>query len=225
MRLIAERYNAVRGQVEDAADCSGRPTDAVSIVAVTKHVGVPEIQAALAAGMLDFGENRVQEFEGKFGLFPEARWHFIGHLQTNKVKDVVGKAHLIHSIDSSRLLRYVDQKSAEAGVIQPVLLEVNVSGEASKGGFDPDEVREAIDESSAMDNVEVRGLMTMAPYARPEDVRWVFRALRELRDSLSAIAPDGVELEELSMGMTNDFRVAIEEGATIVRIGTAIFGR
>lgn len=225
MNLIAERYHAVRNQVADAADCSGRSAQDVSIVAVTKHVGVPEIQAALAAGMLDFGENRVQEFEGKFALFPQARWHFIGHLQTNKVKDVVGKAHLIHSIDSIGLLRFVDRKAGEIQAVQPVLLEVNVSAETSKGGFDPDDVREAIEESSVMPNVEIRGLMTMAPFVRPEEVRWVFRELRELRDSLTAIAPDGVELEELSMGMTNDFRVAIEEGATIVRIGTAIFGR
>jgi pyridoxal phosphate enzyme (YggS family) len=211
--------------VADAADCSGRRAEDVSIVAVTKHVGVPEVTSALSAGIRDFGENRVQEFEGKFGLFPDARWHFIGHLQTNKVKDVVGKAHLIHSIDSIKLLRFVDRKAAELGIVQPVLLEVNVSGEASKGGFDPRAVSEALDESSAMEGVRIRGLMTMAPFARPEDVRWVFRELRELRDSLGAIAPDGVELEELSMGMTNDFRVAIEEGATIVRIGTAIFGK
>jgi len=225
LSLIAERYSAIRKQVADAADCSGRSAEDVTIVAVTKTVGVAEVKAAIAAGVGDFGENRVQEFQGKYGLFPEARWHFIGNLQTNKVKDVVGRAHLIHSIDSLRLLSFVDRKAGEAGVVQPVLLEVNVSGEQSKSGFQRDDVLEALEESASMEFVEVRGLMTMAPYARPEDVRWVFRDLRELRDSLGAQAPDGVELEELSMGMTNDFRVAVEEGATIVRIGRAIFGR
>ncbi len=225
MSQIAERYHAVRRQVADAADCSGRSAEEITIVAVTKHVGVSEVQAALAAGMRNFGENRVQEFEGKFGLFPDANWHFIGHLQTNKAKSVVGKARLIHSIDSLKLLRFVEDKASEIGVVQPLLLEVNVSGESSKGGFEPARVLEALEQCSEMTAVEVRGLMTMAPFARPEEVRWVFRELRELRDSLRAMALDGVELAELSMGMTNDFRVAIEEGATIVRIGTAIFGR
>lgn len=225
MSLIAERYDAVRKQVADAADCAGRSADDILIVAVTKHVGVQEVEAALASGMRDFGENRVQEFEGKHALYPDARWHFIGHLQTNKVKDVVGKAYLIHSIDSLRLLRFVDRKAIEIGVVQPVLLEVNVSGEATKGGFDTHELADVIDEAAELDGVEIRGLMTMAPFTRPEDVRWVFRELRELRDSLSATAPDGVELDELSMGMTNDYQVAVEEGATIVRVGRAIFGR
>ncbi len=225
MNAIAERYEAVRNQVADAADCAGRLADEVAIVAVTKHVGVPEIRIAMAAGIRDFGENRVQEFLGKRGLFPEMRWHFIGTLQTNKVKDVVGRAHLIHSVDSLRLLEFIDRKACEQGVVQAVLLQVNVSDEASKHGFDPTEVREALVASTGMDNVEVRGLMTMAPLGRPADVRWVFRNLRDLRDSMSAMPLNGVELGELSMGMTNDYRAAVEEGSTIVRVGRAIFGR
>ncbi len=225
MSLIGERYGIIRNQVADAADHAGRSASDIAIVAVSKHVGVPEVIAALEAGIEDFGENRVQEFEGKFGLFPDARWHFIGHLQTNKVKDVVGKAHLIHSVDSLKLLSFIDHKAAEANVVQRVLLQVDISGEESKSGFDPDEVADAMIEASSLDNVEVRGLMTMAPFALAADVRWVFRELRELRDSLCAMPLNGVELDELSMGMTNDFRVAVEEGATIVRIGTAIFGK
>lgn len=225
MASIAVRYESVRRQVADAADACGRRESDVTIVAVTKTVGVVEIKAALAAGIRDLGENRVQEFQGKFGLFPEAHWHFVGTLQTNKVKDVVGKACLIHSVDSLRLLSHIDRRAAERGVVQPVLLQVNIAREASKHGFEPADLKDVLEEASHMDSLEVRGLMTMAPYARAEDVRWVFRALRELRDTLRASAPDGVELEELSMGMSGDFRVAVEEGATIVRIGRALFGR
>lgn len=225
MSSIAVRYEAVRRQVADAADACGRDPGDVTIVAVTKTVGVEEVTAALAAGVRDFGENRVQEFLGKYGLFPEARWHFIGTLQTNKVKDVVGKAQLIHSVDSMRLLSYIERHATERGVIQPVLLQVNISGEEAKHGLTVADLPDAIREASQMDSVEVRGLMTMAPLARAEDVRWVFRELREARDSLRATLPDRVELEHLSMGMSGDFRVAVEEGATIVRIGRALFGR
>lgn len=225
MTVVAARYEAVRRHVADAADVSGRDPGDVRIVAVTKTVGIGDIRQALDAGIVDFGENRVQEFLGKYGLFPDARWHFIGTLQTNKAKDVVGKAWLIHSVDSLRLLAEIGKRAAEQGVVQDVLLEVNVSGEASKHGFRPAEVREALVEASALVSVRVRGLMTMAPYARPEDVRWVFRDLKELRDSLREMPLNGVELDELSMGMTNDYRIAVEEGATIVRVGRAIFGR
>jgi hypothetical protein len=225
MTAVAERFGAVRRQVADAADAAGRDPADVRIVAVTKTVGIADIQQALDAGIYDFGENRVQEFLGKYGLFPDARWHFIGTLQTNKVKDVVGRAFLIHSVDSCRLLEEIDRRSAMAGVVQPVLLQVNVSGEATKHGFDTAEVRDALIDASRMENVEVRGLMTMAPYGRPEEARWVFRELKELRDSLREMPLNGVELDELSMGMTNDFRVAVEEGSTIVRIGRALFGR
>ncbi len=225
MPAIASRYEAVRRQVADAADVSGRQPSDVTIVAVTKTVGIAEVRAALTAGLEDFGENRVQEFLGKYGLFPDAHWHFIGTLQTNKVKDVVGRAWLIHSVDSLHLLAEISRRAEKAGVVQPVLLQVNVSGEESKHGFDCCDVREALIEASRMGSVEVRGLMTMAPFGRPEDARWVFRELRELRDSLREMPLNGVELTELSMGMSNDFRVAVEEGATIVRVGGAIFGR
>lgn len=225
MTAIAERYEAVRRQVADAADHVGRPADDVTIVGVTKTVGVEEITAAIAAGMTDFGENRTHEFVGKHALFPRVRWHFIGTLQTNKVKDVVGKAYLIHSVDSEHLLGTIDRKAREIGVVQPVLLQVNVSGEMTKHGLDPDELPHVLGAASGMTAVEVRGLMTMAPFGRPEEARPVFRGLKHLAASLSALHLDGVELDELSMGMTNDFKVAIEEGATIVRVGRAIFGR
>lgn len=224
MPSVAIRYESVRRAVAHAADISGRSPDDVTIVAVTKTVGVDAIRQALAAGISDFGENRVQEFLGKYGLFPDACWHFIGSLQTNKVKDVVGRACLIHSVDSLRLVEEIDRRSAAAGVVQRILLQVNVSGEESKHGFDPCDVRDALIDASHMSNVEVRGLMTMAPLGRPEQARLVFRELCELRDSLREMPLNGVELVELSMGMSGDFRSAVEEGATLVRVGHAIFG-
>jgi pyridoxal phosphate enzyme (YggS family) len=223
--VVASRYEAVRRQVWDAADCVGRDPAEVLIVAVTKTHGIDVIRQAIEAGINDFGENRVQEFLGKYGLFPTANWHFIGSLQTNKVKDVVGKASLIHSVDSLKLLAEIDRRAGDADVVQPVLLEVNISGEASKHGFRAEDVREALVEASHLSAVAIKGLMTMAPFGRAEDARWVFRELRELRDSLREMPLNGVELDELSMGMSNDFRVAVEEGATIIRVGNAIFGR
>lgn len=226
MSAVAARFEAVRRQVADAADVAGRDPSDITIVAVTKTVGIEDIRCAVESGLRAFGENRVQEFLGKYGLFPDVDWHFIGTLQTNKAKDVVGRACLIHSVDSLHLIEEIAKRAAAAGVVQDVLLQVNVSGESSKHGFRPDDVREALIEASrSREHLRVRGLMTMAPFGRPEDVRWVFRDLKELRDSLREMPLNGVELDELSMGMSNDFRVAIEEGATIVRIGRAIFGR
>ncbi|MBF4509165.1 MAG: YggS family pyridoxal phosphate-dependent enzyme [Aeromicrobium sp.] len=225
MSQIAERYASVRRRVADAADAVGRDADEVRIVAVAKTVGPPEVRDAIAAGVTDFGENRVQEFVAKRGLFPEARWHFIGTLQSNKVQHVVGKAYLIHSVDSVHLLERIDRVAGAMGVVQPVLLQVNVAGEVSKHGLDPDDVADVLRRSTELPGVDVRGLMTMAPLSRAESVRWVFRDLRRLFESLAAMRFNGVELTELSMGMTNDFEVAIEEGATIVRIGRAVFGR
>lgn len=225
MAAVASRYEAVRRHVADAADLVGRSWEEITIVGVTKTVGIDDIRLALTAGISDFGENRVQEFLGKYGLFPDANWHFIGTLQTNKVKDVVGRACLIHSVDSLHLLDEIGKRAQEAGVTQRVLLQVNVSGEGSKHGFESCDVREALIEASHLPNVAVHGLMTMAPFGRPKDARWVFRELRELRDSLREMPLNGVELDELSMGMSNDFRVAVEEGSTIVRVGRAIFGK
>lgn len=225
MAVVAARLEAVRRHIADAADVVGRDPADVTIIAVTKTVGIEDIRLALTAGVRDFGENRVQEFLGKYGLFPEASWHFIGSLQTNKVKDVVGRASLIHSVDSLRLLEEIDRRAEQANVVQRVLLQVNVSGEQSKHGFEPADVMEALVEASSMANVEVKGLMTMAPLGRIEDARWVFRELKELRDSLREMPLNSVELDELSMGMTNDYRIAVEEGSTMVRVGRALFGR
>ena len=225
MSQIAERYAAVRRRVSDAADAAGRHAGDVTIVAVAKTVGPPEVRDAIAAGVADFGENRVQEFVAKHGLFPHVRWHFIGTLQSNKAQHVVGKAYLIHSVDSVHLLDRIDRIASTMGVVQPVLLQVNVSGEQSKHGMAPDEAVEVVHHALELGSVDVRGLMTMAPLGRPESARWVFRDLRDLFESLAAMRFNGLEMSELSMGMTGDFEVAVEEGATIVRVGRAIFGR
>lgn len=225
MSAIAERYRSVLGTVADAADIAGRDPREVAVVAVTKTVGVHEITQAIAAGMTDFGENRAQEFVGKRALFPDVSWHFIGTLQTNKVKQVVGRAALIHSVDSMHLLQTVDRHAREIDVVQPVLLQVNVSREESKHGMTFEEAEDAVRAACRMPGVRVDGLMTMAPLTRSESVRWVFRECASWLGRLQSLHCDGVELTELSMGMTNDFPVAVEEGATIVRIGRAIFGR
>jgi pyridoxal phosphate enzyme (YggS family) len=222
---IAQRYESVLRHLADAADMAGRDPRDVTVVAVTKTVGVVEVRQAIAAGMTDFGENRAQEFTGKQALFPDMHWHFIGTLQTNKVKDVVGRATLIHSVDSMHLLRAVDHHASEIGVVQDVLLQVNVSGELSKHGMTEEEAEEAVRAACGLPGVQVRGVMTMAPYTRPQATRPVFRETADLLGRLQSMHCDGVDLTELSMGMTNDFRVAIEEGATIVRIGRAIFGK
>lgn len=225
MSAIAERYRKVLREVADAADMAGRDPDEVTVIAVTKTVGIPEVRQAIAAGVHDFGENRAQEFTGKQGLFPHENWHFIGTLQTNKVKQVVGKAALIHSVDSLTLMQAIDRRAQEIGAVQPLLLQINVSGEASKHGMTPEEAEEAVRAACDLPGVMVKGVMTMAPLARPESVRWVFREAALALGRLQALHCDAVDLTELSMGMTNDFAVAVEEGATIVRVGRAIFGR
>ena len=211
--------------ISDAADVAGRDPADVVLVAVTKTVGISEVAQAVAAGMHDFGENRAQEFVAKQGLFPLETWHFIGTLQSNKIKQVVGRAALIHSVDSLGLLEAIDRRAAEVGAVQPVLLEVNVSGERSKHGMTFDEAEECVRRAGDHPGVSVRGLMTMAPLGRAESARRVFRECNHWMGRLQSLHCDAVELTELSMGMSNDFSVAIEEGATIVRVGRALFGR
>jgi pyridoxal phosphate enzyme (YggS family) len=187
-------------------------------VAITKGVEVPAIRTAFNLGIRNFGENRVQEAEGKIvqlaDLKPDVTWHMVGHLQSNKVKTAAELFDIIHSVDSVRLAEILSRRVEKS---LPVLLEVNVSGEATKGGFSVGETEAAVKEIKQLINLKTIGLMTVAPFVTdPEAVRPVFRKLRELRDSLG--------LEHLSMGMTDDFEVAVEEGATMLRIGRAIFG-
>jgi len=215
---IQENLSRIRERVERACLKAGRSPDEVTIVAISKTFGVAAIREAYEAGMHDIGENRVQEAEPKIaelaaqGVRPT--WHMVGHLQTNKIKTALNIFDIIHSVDSLRLAEAISRHAARPF---PVLLEVSVAGEASKFGFSLEEIPSAVEAMCWLPNLDVQGLMTVAPVAAdPEEVRWVFRSLREVRDRLG--------LRHLSMGMTDDFEVAIEEGATLVRIGRAIFG-
>ena len=215
---IAENLARVRERIDAACRRAGRSPDEVTLVGVTKGFRPEAVAEAVAAGLSDAGENRVQEAEDKIdalaarGVRP--RWHLIGHLQSNKAKTAIDLFAILHSVDSIRIAEAISRRARK---LVPILLEVNVAQEASKFGFSVDEVPSALSAIQDLPNLDVRGLMTVAPLAAdPEAVRPVFRRLRELRDALG--------LRELSMGMTDDFEVAIEEGATLVRVGRAIFG-
>ena len=226
---IAANLQRVRSEIADAAARSGGSGDRVRLVAVTKAVGLDEIAALIALGQTDLGENRAEQ------LMPRARevaevglgvtWHMIGHLQRRKVRDLLPVVAMIHGVDSLRLAAEIDKRAAAADLLPvPALLEVNVSGEGQKYGFRPDEVEEALRNAAPMEHLNLRGLMTMAPFVDDAELtRPVFRGLRDLRDRLNETGVYPEPLTELSMGMSQDYVVAVEEGATIVRIGTAIF--
>ncbi|MCD4690253.1 YggS family pyridoxal phosphate-dependent enzyme [bacterium] len=223
---IANNIRAVKDRIEKAADRAFRDPADVRLVAVTKTVDVSRIVEAIEAGIDCIGENRVQEAATKFGeALPAVEKHLIGHLQTNKVKKALELFDFIQSIDSVRLAREVSVRSAAAGRTMDVLVEVNTSGEESKYGLEPAGTVEAIEEMADLDGIRIVGLMTIGAFLpNPEDVRPCFRALRAVRDKIEERVIPGVSMEHLSMGMTNDYEVAIEEGATIVRVGRAIFG-
>ena len=218
---IAERVDRVRKQVRAACERSGRDPSAVTLVAVSKGRPASEVEEVVRAGVRDVGENRARELHSKasdIGL--DVRWHFVGPLQTNKVR-YLDAASLVHGVQRVEEAEALHRRGEKLGRAYDVLVEVNVAGEPSKQGIAPDELPGFVRALSSYDRIRARGLMMMAPMAQtPEDVRWVFAEARRLRDR---VRPDG--LEELSMGMTDDFEVAIEEGATLVRIGRAIFGR
>ncbi len=222
---IKERYQVLLRRVESAATRVGRDPSSVRIVAVSKSQPNEKIMAAWEAGIRDFGENRAQEFIKKQNdIDLDITWHFVGHLQTNKVKMITGKALLIHSIDSERLAAEVNKHAKARGVQQDILLQVNESGETSKFGFTEKELEEALPNISALNNIKVRGLMTIAPLTDDDDEkRACFRRLAQLRHRLQEEYRD-LDLNILSMGMTDDFEIAVEEGANLLRIGTAIFG-
>jgi pyridoxal phosphate enzyme (YggS family) len=224
MSAIAERLVSIRARLESAAVAAGRDPAGVELIAVSKTHPAESVREAFEAGQAVFGENRVQELIAKAPLLPpKVRWHLIGHLQKNKIRKVLPLTELIHGVDSLDLARDIDRVAAELGLFPRVLLEVNVSGEESKFGFQPDAVRSQLDELLALPRVQVEGLMTIAPYVEnPEEVRPVFRNLRILRDELAGRT--STPLPTLSMGMSGDFEVAIAEGATLVRVGTSIFG-
>ena len=224
---IVDNLKTVTGRIAAAAKRSGRDLSSVDLVVVTKTVGVDMIRQAVAAGALTLGENRIQEAKEKIEkLGPIASWHLIGRLQSNKARHAVRLFDLIHSVDSLDLAMEIDKQAAKIGKVQDVLVEVNLSGEASKAGVASEDTLALIKGAARLKNIAIKGLMTMPPFSdSPEDSRPYFKRLRELSDSVARENIPGISMKELSMGMSGDFEVAIEEGATMVRVGTAIFGQ
>lgn len=224
MISLRENLEVVRGRIDDACRRAGRDPSEVTLVAVSKTWPADVVADVIEAGAKDLGENRAQELAQKAPLFAsrDLRWHFIGHLQSNKVRMVVGPAAVIHSVDRYGLAEAISRRAVALGIRQDVLIEVNVSGEVSKGGIEPGRCLSFAAEVATLEGLSVSGLMTMAPFADdPESSRSHFHDLRDLRDVLVREVPSAVDL---SMGMTRDFEVAVEEGATMVRVGEAIFG-
>ena len=224
MVSIAENLDRVREQIAHTAAKSGRSTNDVELVAITKTHPVEKVREAIDAGQVLFGESRVQEARVKIPELPSnIRWHFVGHLQKNKIRHALPLFEMIHSIDSLELAQDVNRIAQEQGLHPRVLLEVNVAGEGSKFGFQPNKLRQEMKRLLALPRLSIEGLMCIPPLVEEaEAARGCFVQLRELRDLLENEC--NVKLPQLSMGMTNDFSVAVEEGATLVRVGTAIFG-
>jgi pyridoxal phosphate enzyme (YggS family) len=225
MENVAENLERVRAQIAEAAKKAGRAVDAIALVAISKTHEAEKVRLAFDAGEELFGESRVQEARAKIPLLPSsARWHFVGRLQRNKVRQALSLFELFHSVDSLELARDMNRMADEEGLHPRVLLEVNVAGEGSKIGFAADTLREQMESLLELRRLTIDGLMTIPPLApEPEGSRRYFVALRELRDQFATEFQ--IELPQLSMGMSGDFIVAIEEGATLVRVGTAIFGK
>jgi len=226
---IADNVQKIREGIRQAALRVGRDPSTVQLVAATKTVSIGVLIEAYEAGVRIFGENRLQEAQEKIltiGPRQGLAWHFIGRMQSRKIKDIVGKFTLIHSVESVGQAHTIQAIAEKLGIQQPILLEVNVAGEDTKGGFACNDMRETMDQIGRFPHVAVRGLMTLPPFSdHPDDARPYFAELRKLRDSLVQHNPRYGGVQELSMGMSHDFQVAIEEGATMVRVGTAIFGK
>ncbi len=221
--IVANLANVER-RIADSCDRAGRPRSDVRLIAVSKTFGVDAITFAIEAGVTDLGENRVQELREKFpDLRREAQWHMIGHLQSNKARDAVRLFNLVHSVDRASLADRLDQAAAELNRTLEVLVQVNVGGEPQKSGVDIDDLEELVRHVARLEHLRVRGLMTIPPIADEAETRAYFRRMRELRDEVCERL-ELTGLAELSMGMTDDFEIAIEEGATMVRVGRAIFG-
>lgn len=225
--MLRENLKEVEQKIQEACAKAGRAREEVTLVAVSKTKPVSMLEEIYDENIRHFGENKVQELVDKYGQMPkDINWHMIGHLQRNKVKAVIDKATLIHSVDSIRLAETIEQEAAKKDLIVDILIEVNVAEEDSKFGLKVDEVMEMVETIATFSHIRIKGLMTIAPFVDdPEENRPVFAALRKLSVDIANKNIDNVSVGILSMGMTNDYQVAIEEGATIVRVGTAIFGQ
>ncbi|HPO04249.1 MAG TPA: YggS family pyridoxal phosphate-dependent enzyme [Bacillota bacterium] len=226
MSQIKDNISSIKKVIEAAIKRGGKCQEEVLLIAVTKTRTPEEINEAIAAGITDIGENKVQEITDKFDMVKPVRWHMIGHLQTNKVKYIIDKVSLIHSVDSLKLAREIDRRAAQHNKVMDILIQINAAEEESKFGLRKEESEQMIREILAnCPNVRIRGLMSMAPFADdPEAVRGFFTEVFDLYCEYKKIRHDGLDFRYLSMGMSNDYEVAIEEGANAVRIGTSIFG-
>lgn len=224
--MIAENLKTVRTKIETSCKVSGRSPKDVTLIAVSKTKPVEMLKEAYEQGCRHFGENKVQELVEKYDAMPkDIKWHMIGHLQRNKVKYIVDKVYMIHSVDSLKLAEEISKEALKKNVTVSILIEVNVAGEETKFGVSPSGAEELIREIAVLPGVSVKGLMTIAPYVdNPEDNRQYFVALKQLSVDISRKNIDNVTMNVLSMGMTGDYAVAVEEGASFVRVGTGIFG-
>ena len=226
MADIKENLANVRKNIEDACKKVGRDVSEVTLITVSKTKPLSDLRIAYEEGSRDFGENNVQDLVSKIDEMPsDVKWHLIDHLQRNKVKYIAGKVAMIHSVDSYRLAEEINVQAKKNSCVIPILIEINIAGEDTKFGIKPEEAEELIREISELENVKVSGLMTIAPnVANPEENRAYFKAMKDLFVDISSKNIDNVEMKVLSMGMTNDYTVAVEEGATMIRVGTGIFG-
>lgn len=224
---IEENIENIIKKVEDSAKKTGRTADDITVIAVSKTVDSSRAREAVEGGLSDLGENRVQEMLNKYEALPDLniKWHMIGHLQKNKVKYIIDKATLIHSVENIDLAKEIDKRAKQHNMTANILVELNIGEEESKFGIKEQNVYDFFRELEQFENIKALGLMTVAPYSEnPENIRWVFKKMREIFEKLSNMNLRNSEMKYLSMGMTNDFEIAIEEGSNIVRIGTAIFG-
>ena len=224
--MLVTNYNDVLNKVHESCNASGRNKDEVTLIAVSKTKPISDIQTLYDAGVRDFGENKVQELTTKYEELPkDIKWHLIGHLQTNKVKYIVDKVHLIHSVDSVKLALEIEKEAAKKDIIVNILVQVNVANEETKFGLDNSEVFNIVEEIAKLPHVKINGLMTIAPFVDDgEENRKYFNQLKQLSVDIKAKNIDNVCMNMLSMGMSGDYETAIEEGATLVRVGTSIFG-
>ena len=224
--MLKDNLKTVEEHVQEACKRAGRSREEVTLIAVSKTKPGEMLQEIYGEGVRDFGENKVQELCDKIEQLPsDIRWHMIGHLQRNKVKYIVGKVALIHSVDTYRLAEEINIQAKKRGIIVPILVEVNIAGEKTKFGTTAEDAMLLVEEISKLENVRIKGLMTIAPFVEnPEDNRLYFRKIKQLSVDITNKNIDNVSMEILSMGMTGDYEVAIEEGATMVRVGTGIFG-
>ena len=227
MGEIHQNIIDIEQRITAAAQKSGRKREDILLLAVSKTIDVPRIKQAVDCGLKELGENRVQEILEKYDTMgKDVCWHLIGHLQTNKVKYIINKVKMIHSVESIKLAEEIDKRAKQSNVIMDILVEVNIADEQSKFGVTPKETLSFIKNIAFLDNIRIKGLMTVAPFVdNPEENRDCFRRMRQLLVDINAEKIDNVNMNVLSMGMSNDFEVAIEEGATIVRVGTNIFGK